>query len=157
MHGLKDAFKKLRSNGILEDADFKSLTRFIDEFTTVSIHENSVGKDVAKVAQEVNKHHHTKTCRKHDTTCRFGYPRFPAPYTMVVEPCRAESLEEKEENLIKYRQSLKKVQDVLEDEDAIKGIMDGYDQQNETNEQYETNRIERIKSLCKTAGVTYNA
>ena len=59
MHGLKDAFKKHRNNGILENDDTKTLTKFIDEYTTVSIHENSVGKDVAKIAQEVNKHHHT--------------------------------------------------------------------------------------------------
>ena len=124
MHGLKDAFKKLRNNGILNIDDIKSLTRFIDEYTTVSIHENSVGKDVAKIAQEVNKHHHTKTCRKHDTTCRFGYPRFPAPYTIIAKPCHAESIEEKEEILIKNRLILKKIQDVLEDEDAIKKIMD---------------------------------
>ena len=157
MHGLKDAFKKLRNNGILKDADIKSLTRFIDEFTTVSIHENSVGKAVAKIAQEVNKHHHTKTCRKHDTTCRFGYPRFPAPYTMIVKPCQAESIEEKEETIIKHRLILKKVQDVLENEDAIKKIMDGYDKQNETKGEYKINRKKRIENLCETAGVSYVA
>ena len=57
----------------------------------MSIHENTVGEDVAKIAQEVNKHHHTKTCRKHDTTCRFNYPRYPAPHTIIVEPCKEET------------------------------------------------------------------
>ena len=97
-----DAFKKLRNNKKLEDdKDIKPLPGFTDEFTTVSIQENSVIKDVAKIAQEVNKHHHTKTCSKHDTTCRFGYPRFPAPYTIIVKPCHEESIEEKEETLTK--------------------------------------------------------
>jgi hypothetical protein len=42
------------------------------------------------------------------------------------------------------------------DEDSIKRIMDGYDKQNETKEEYNTNRKERIEKLCETAGVTYN-
>ena len=62
MHGLIKAFKKLRHNIPLDAEDTKSLRRFIDEYSTVSIHGNTVGKDVAKVANEVNKHHHTKTC-----------------------------------------------------------------------------------------------
>ena len=84
MHGLKSGFKKLRHNLKLNGCEIQSLTRFIDTYTTVSIHENTVGRVVAKIAQEVNRHYHTKTCRKHDTTCRFGYPRLPAPHTIIV-------------------------------------------------------------------------
>ena len=87
LFGLKLAFEKLRKNQTLKSSDKRVLQEFIDEFTTVSIHGNTVGKVVAEIAQEVNKHHHTKTCRKHDTTCRFNYPRFPAPHTIIVEPC----------------------------------------------------------------------
>jgi hypothetical protein len=142
MQGLTVAFKKLRNNWKLdddEDDDTGALQKFIDECTTVSIHENTVGKAVAKIAKEVNKHHHTKTCRKHDTTCRFGYPRFP-----------------KEKALIKYRQELRKVQDTIEDEDAIQKIMEKCDKQNETKEEHKAKRKEQIKELCKMAGVSYN-
>ena len=86
MHGLTMAFNKLRHNLPLTKHDMKSMRRFIDEYSTVNTHENTVGKDVARMANEVNKHHHTKTCRKHDTTCRFGYPRLSAPYTIILEP-----------------------------------------------------------------------
>jgi hypothetical protein len=103
MHGLKDPFKKLRNNEKLDD--------------------DKDSKDVAKNAEEGNKQHHTKTFRKHDTTCRFGFPRFPAPYTKIVKPCHKESIEEKEETLTKNRQTLKKVQGALEDVDAIKKII----------------------------------
>jgi hypothetical protein len=109
-HGLTKAFKKFRNNEILNEDDMHPIRRFIDEFTTVSIHENTVGKDVAKIAQEVNKHHHTKTCRKHDTTCRFKYPRFPAPYTIIVQPVEAESAEKEEALLVKYREILEKLE-----------------------------------------------
>ena len=156
MHGLTSAFKKIRTHGILNLIEITSLTRFIDEYTTVSIHENTVGKEVARIAQEVNKHHHTKTCRKHDTTCRFSYPRFPAPHTIIVKPCMAESPEEKEKMLVSYRKILRKVQDVLEDEDAIKKIMGNFDKQTESKEEYNANREARIRELCNTAGVTYN-
>ena len=144
MYGLTKAFKKLRHNLPLTTEDTKSLRRFIDEYSTVSNHGNTVGKDVARIANEVNKHHHTKTCRKHDTTCRFGYPRLPAPYTIIVEPCKADSQAKKEKLLVQYRKVIAKVQEVIEDEDMIEKIMNQYDKQNETKEEYITNREARI-------------
>ena len=155
MYGLTRAFKRLRHNLPLKDDDIRSLRRFIDEFTTVSTHENTVGKEVAKIAKEVNKHHHTKTCRKHDTTCRFGYPRLPAPYTIIVEPCKAENAEAKKKLLTKHSKILHKVQDVVEDEEAIQKIMGQYDKQSETCEVYIANREARIRKLCQVAEVAY--
>ena len=140
----------------LNEDDTKSLRRFIDEFTTVSIHGLTVGKDVAKIAEEVNRHHHTKTCRKHDTTCRFGYPRLPAPYTIIVEPCKADSPAKKERELAKYKKVLGKVQAVVEDEEAMCKIMNQYDKQNETCEEYIANREARIRQLCRVAEVSYD-
>ena len=99
--GLTSAFKKFRQNETLDDTETSAVTRFVDEYTTVCIHGNTVGREVARIAQEVNKHHHTNTCRKHDTTCRFKYPRYPAPESMIVKPCRAESQEAKEALLAK--------------------------------------------------------
>ena len=82
--GLAKAFKKFRHDGRLNKSEESAVKHFIDEYTTVSTHEKTVGREVARIAQEVNKHHHTKTCRKHDTTCRFKYPRYPAPDTIIV-------------------------------------------------------------------------
>ena len=55
----------------------------------------------------------------------------------------------------KKSKNLRKVQDVLEDEETIKKIMEKYDKQNETKEEYIINRGKRIKELCKTADVKY--
>ena len=126
MHGLKKAFKKLRHDAKLDSAEINSLRKFIDTYTTVSNHANTVGEIVAKIAQEVNRHHHTKTCRKHDTSCRFNYPRFPAPWTIIVAPCTDKSQEERKKILLKNQQILTKVQTVLEDEEAIQKIMAKY-------------------------------
>ena len=134
--GLTAAFKKQH----LDESDRKALNNFIDEYTTVCTHEGTVGKELSRIAQEVNKHHHTKTCRKHDTTCRFKYPRYPSPYTIVVEPCEVISQEEKEALLAKNHIVLRKVRDVLEDEDLVDKIMKKYNKQAESKEEYITNR-----------------
>ena len=109
LDGLKLAFRKLRKNEKLNNEDKEVLAKFIDEFTTVSIHGNTVGKYVAEIAQEVNKHHHTKTCRKHDTTCRFKYPRFPSPRTIIVTPCYESNSEKRDKILAEHREVLRKV------------------------------------------------
>ena len=50
MHGLKSAFKKLRHDGKLTSNEKESLRKFIDTYTTVSTHENTIGKRVANIA-----------------------------------------------------------------------------------------------------------
>ena len=51
---------------------------------------------------------------------------------------------------------LRKVQDIIEDEDAIAKIMDNYDKQNETKEEHKDMRKKRIMELCEMAGVSYD-
>ena len=154
--GLGKAFKKFRHDGKLNEKEESAVRHFIDEYTTVSTHEKTVGREVARIAQEVNKHHHTKTCRKHDTTCRFKYPRYPAPETIIVKPCKGKTQKEIDEKLAKYRAILSKVGDVLEDEDQIKNIMGEYDKQGESRKEYNENTIKRIQKLCEVADVEYD-
>ena len=130
-----------------------SVKHFIDEYTTVSIHENTVGQEVARIAQEVNKHHHTKTCRKHDTSCRFRYPRFPAPYTIIVRPVEGETQAIKDAKMAKHMNVLRKVKEVLEDEDQVKNIMKNYKKQEESKQDHKHKRSQRIKDLLAIAGV----
>ena len=59
--GLKAAFKKFRNNEKLTEKEISAVRNFIDAYTTVCTHENTVGREVARIAQEVNKYHHTKT------------------------------------------------------------------------------------------------
>ena len=154
--GLGKAFKKFRHDVKLNKKEESAVRHFIDEYTTVSIHEPTVGREVAKIVQEVNKHHHTKTCRKHDTICRFKYPRYPAPETIIVKPCEGKTQKEIDEKLTKYRAILSKVRDVLEDEDQVQKIMDKYDKQTETKHEYNENMKKRIQNLCDIADVEYD-
>ena len=58
--------------------------------------------------------------------------------------------------LAKYSKVIQKVQEVIEDEEAIQKIMSQYDKQNETKEEYIANREKRIRKLCQVAGVNYD-
>ena len=64
---ISTAFKKLKNNGDLNRIELESLTNFVNEFTTVSTNKEQVGRKVAEIVLEVNKHTHTKSCRKYDT------------------------------------------------------------------------------------------
>ena len=121
--GLTTAFKKFRHSQPLDDHEVSAVVQFIDAFTTASIHENTVGKAVAKIVSEVNKHHHTKSCRKHDTNCRFSFPRFPTPITIVVQPCRGKDAKDIDKKMEKHKKVLDKVRGVLEDDGIIHKIM----------------------------------
>ena len=61
LKGLEKAFTKIRKNEKLEYDDITPLKEFIDEFTTVSIHENTVGKALAKIAKKVKQRHAATT------------------------------------------------------------------------------------------------
>ena len=125
MKGLTAAFKKLKYNEKLDDKDIKSLIGFIDSFITVSTHGNTVGKDVAKIAKEVNEHHHTKTCAKKGDSCRFHYPKPPAPYTIIVQPNKESSMDWEQSRII-----INQVMDVVSDTETIEKIMKEYDKEN---------------------------
>ena len=75
LKGISNVFKKLRHDGQLDYKDILCLRTFVNEFVTVSTDPEIVGDDVAEIVNEVNKHHHTKTCRKRSSECRFNYPK----------------------------------------------------------------------------------
>ena len=61
---------------------------------------DEVGIEVVRIAEEVKKHHHTKTCKKYSPNCRFRYPKFPIWKTILVRPYPyIEIAEEKEKNI----------------------------------------------------------
>ena len=100
--GLSSAFKKLKNIEELTESEKEALKNFIDEFTTVSTNEATVGEIVSRMVLEVNMHSHTKSCRKYDCPCRFLYPRFPSRRTIIAEPIRGIKDEEKKKRLQKY-------------------------------------------------------
>ena len=149
-NGISSAFRKFRNEGDITEEEENAVINFIDQFTTVSLCADEVGKEAARIAEEVNKHYHTKTC-KPLPKCRFRYPKFPIWKTILVKPYKCEFAEEKEHFMKKYEGILNKVQELLDDKEIIDSIMKQYNKKAETKEEYEINREKRILSreaLC---------
>ena len=60
-----EEFKKIYKNKDVADDDLSIVVRFIDSFSTVSLHPAIVGPIVKAIAEQVNQHRHTKTSRKY--------------------------------------------------------------------------------------------
>merc|ERR1711894_118296 len=96
----------------------KILTAFIDNFITVSTNPDIVGADVAQSAEEVNKHHHTRTCQKFSSECRFHFPKYPSPCTIIAQPMK-ESGKKRTKKLEQHTKTLDAVKAIIEDEKKI--------------------------------------
>ena len=153
--GISSAFKRLKNNEELSEKEKEALKNFIDEFTTVSTNEATVGEKVSRMVLEVNIHSHTKSCRKYDCPCRYFYPRFPSTKTIISEPIRGMDDKEKKERLKKYEDTLTKVKDILNDPEAIEEIIKTIgSSEKETAELYKKNKARRIQAMVTKAGVT---
>ena len=100
LFGLSNALKSL-SNTEEEPSDeqLEKIVKFVDIFSTVSLHPSIVRDAVSSIATDVNQHKHTKTCRKYLTTCRFHFPKLPAYRTVIAKPAH-KSLTKEERNLL---------------------------------------------------------
>ena len=152
LKGLKEVFQKLRNDESLSTEDLTCLENFVDGFTTVSLNPNLVGEDVVEIVQAVNVHHHTKTCKKYDSSCRFNYPKFPTPKTIVAKPCKKE---ERQNIMNKCNEILQKVFTVLEEKEMIEKIMLDYSKKTELKTEHSQLIEERVKRICAIADVQY--
>ena len=57
--GIKSAFKKFRTGQAITDDEQRAIINFIDQFVSVSTNPDEVGAEIARIAVEVNNHHHT--------------------------------------------------------------------------------------------------
>ena len=147
--GITAAFKKLRNDLTLAKNDIECLTRFADEFVTVTTDPNTVGEDVARIAQEVNTHNHTKTCRKYSSECRFNYPKYPSPETLIARPIR-ETGKEREKKIKEINTIMVKVKEVMLDDELIEEILEEVPK---ISKDFKTDRKKRISLLLNKAGV----
>ena len=165
--GLTKSFDKLRlGTGIKDPAatnispnfakllenDAKPLTKMIDMFTTCSLHPGTVGDDIVEIVQEVNKHCHTKTCKKRGTECRFNYPKLPSEETVISQPYN----KDKDKELMdKAEKALNKVRAILNDKESMQAIWDTCPDKGDSRDDYVMNRRTRIQTLCHLADVPY--
>ena len=117
---LQSAFQTIGENKIPNDEESEAVAAFCDSFVSVSLR----NPEVKKIVEEVNSHHHTKTCRKAGTECRFHFPRFPSLQTFLAIPLRLEFEDEVERQnaRMKINAVLNQVKDVLEDDKTMKDL-----------------------------------
>ena len=150
MKGLCAAFKKIKNTEKLLEEDVESLANFVDTFITVSTCEKKVGKDIARVVKEVNQHRHSKTCRKYGGSCRFNFPKPPAPHTIIVQPLREGDTEKRRKLLVESDIVISKVMNVLEDEESMEKLLEMCEKKSlKAKEQ-------KILAACIMAKVSYD-
>ena len=71
-------------------------------------------KTLREIVTEVQIHHHTKSCKKYNGSCRYGFPRLPCKKTILAKPIPSinkdqYSNEEEEKRLTEER--VKKIED----------------------------------------------
>ena len=161
LYGLSSAFRKFQTLETLYEHEENAIKNFAKKFTTCTLNpamlahmtEDSVLKKKSKslldTVKSVNIHSHTKTCRKYDTSCRFGFGKFPIWETLIAKPYTLLSKETQD----KYSKILKNVRKVLDDEKTIQLILQSYNKEEESKEEYEINRKERILKVLNIAGL----
>jgi len=70
----------------LDQASNKEVVQFVDKYVSCSLPDEETQNDLHKLVTELNTHKHTKTCKKHGSECRFGFPRPPSPTTLIARP-----------------------------------------------------------------------
>ena len=116
-----EAFNNIREDEEITDLHKEVLSEFADLFISCSL-KNPRTKHIVEVVQ---RHNHTKACRKYGTKCRFYYPRFPSLKTIVSVPFNKLGGSEKDqtEKLEKSKALLNKVVNILEDDEIMVKIM----------------------------------
>ena len=89
----------------------------------MSTNRDTVGEDVSQKVLEVNKHTHTKSCRKYDTQCRFLYPKYPFFKTLIAVPIEGNNDTERKDKLKKPRTTFRKVGEILNDVNSVDEII----------------------------------
>ena len=88
---LSAAFKKLRDDVELSEAEKDAIAKLTDMFITCSlnpdtVHEDKeIGKRIIAIVKEVNCHNCTRPCKRCGDKCKYGIPKFPVKETLVID------------------------------------------------------------------------
>jgi hypothetical protein len=123
--GLEATFSLLKQRKRLKQRDIAPLIKFIQHNITCTTKVDKIrqfglskrkARKVAKSVLEVNVHHHTKTCRKYNTDCRFCFPRLPSNHFIIAQEIEKDDNDEERNALMHaVREFLSMVKEVLPD------------------------------------------
>ena len=72
------------------------LIALIDKWISCSLTNDN--QELNDIVKEVNCHKHTKSCRKYNGICRFGFPRLPSNITLFATPISEDDDENDDED-----------------------------------------------------------
>ena len=118
-------FRKIKKETLgKENKDHKKELQALVDFTNWFITCTLKDPSTREIVLNVNQHKHfNQSCRKKGPNCKYKFPRFPSLKTIIAIPSRIKykDKEEKEkQELAKSQKCLKKVKQVLEDEEFMK-------------------------------------
>ena len=79
---LQSALRKCRDGAIPCEDEENAISLFVNKFISCSLFQPRS----RKIAREVQRHHHTFSCRKAGSRCRFHFPRLPSLRTILSKP-----------------------------------------------------------------------
>ena len=120
MAEVEKCFKLIKVQEQLSSEQINELVKFADALVSCSLK----SPRTSHIVSEVNIHHHTKTCRKHGSDCRFHFPKFPTIRTIISTPARILFPDEskRKEMVEKAEKTLTEVKTVLKNDFLMKGI-----------------------------------
>ena len=151
---LQDAYRKLRKSEALEGYERAALEKFTDAFVTCTRCITVAGEEAVKIAEEVNWHSHSSSCKKGGRrTCRWKFPRFPLARTIFVDANREDQggrMDAKEREDI-----LNRVMGVLVDESGIQKVLSKTVESIMLSGRYPN--VKRINEKGQQEGTSFNA
>ena len=89
---LESAYRKLKQSEGLEGYERRAIENFTDAFVTVTRCVTIAGEEAVRIAEEVNWHSHSGSCKKGGRrTCRWKFPRWPLARTIFVDANREDA------------------------------------------------------------------
>ena len=92
-----------------------------------------------KIVSQVQVHHHTKSCKKYGTNCRFSFPKFPTKETILAIPV---------DQLLKYIED-EEWEPKDDDQDNMKVLKELFDNLKHLNEDERKDVINHYKDIQK--------
>ncbi|KAK0145562.1 hypothetical protein N1851_015516 [Merluccius polli] len=70
------------------DDDDDKIIKFIDQYITCQMPDPNADPELHKIVSEVQVHsrNHSKSCKKGNVLCRFGFPKLPMDKTIITSP-----------------------------------------------------------------------
>ena len=105
--GIEQTFRRLKQKIRLTKPDINTLLKLMNNSITCTNKTQNImkfgfeEKRASKIKDsvcEVNVHHHTKTCRKNETDCRFNFPRLPSMFNIIAQELPAEPVQKDTEH-----------------------------------------------------------